>query len=136
MAKYRAVAAGGKWSEILTWEDEIEGIFKPATVVPTANDDVQLLSTSGSVTISAEALCRSLDATNYANTLTFEAARVLKIGTTSSNAGLCLKLGAGMTLSVPEQSNLFRPPVPLKKSLRRVRRCRVSSLKVPVANGN
>lgn len=86
MATLTAVAAGGKWGTAATWSPE---------QVPTAADDVVLASTSGSVTFTSPAACRSLEASAYTKTLTQQAN--LKIGTTTSNGGLCIKLGAGMT---------------------------------------
>ncbi len=88
MALIEASAAGGKWSAKAAWVGE---------VVPGAGDDVVLGAASGSITIEAEAKCRSLEASAYKKTLTISAA--FKIGTTTSNGGLCIKFGAGMTLA-------------------------------------
>lgn len=53
-------------------------------------------SLSGNVTISAEAKCRSLEASAYKKVFKLEANLI--IGTSTSNGGLALKFGTGMTL--------------------------------------
>lgn len=83
-----ASAAGGKWSETTAWE---------GGKVPGEADDVILGAGSGSITIEAVASCRSLDCSSYTKTLTIN--KKLSIGTTTSNAGLCVKFGASMTLA-------------------------------------
>lgn len=80
------------WSDTATW---VGG------VVPTAADDVQLDGSSGAVTISSGAVCRSLDCTGYTNTLTHTAAVALTIGDATAGAGnVALKLVAGMTYTL------------------------------------
>lgn len=101
MAVIEASAAGGNWNAKAAWVGE---------VVPTAADDVILAAASGSISTveGSNPVCRSLDALNYKATLKIAsvATATLKIGTTTSNAGLCLRLGAGMTLSVTETSEI------------------------------
>jgi hypothetical protein len=89
-SEYTASVKGGKWSETAAWTGR---------KVPAAANDVILAATSGSIEVAAEAQCRSLDAANYAKTLTLAAKQEITIGTTTSNAGLCLKLGKAMTLT-------------------------------------
>lgn len=92
MATRVAAAGGGSWTAGATW---VGG------VAPTASDDVQLNATSGNVTISAAAVCRSLDCTGYTGTLTHTAG-ALTIGTTSAPPGnLALKFVPGMTYTGP-----------------------------------
>jgi hypothetical protein len=85
-----ASAAGGNWNENKAWVGEVQ---------PTEKDDVILAETSGSITAPAATTpkCRSLDATNYKKTLKLEVE--LRIGFSTSNGGLCVKLGAGMTFA-------------------------------------
>lgn len=64
MAEKVAKPAGGNWNTAGTWEPE---------GVPTASDDVFLKSTSGSVTLNAAAVCRSINLTGYTGTLTHNA---------------------------------------------------------------
>lgn len=89
-----ASAAGGTraWSDTATW---VGG------VVPTAADDVQLDSSSGAVTISSGAACRSLDCNGYTGTLTHNSAVTLTIGDATAGAGnIALRLVAGMTYTL------------------------------------
>lgn len=81
--------AGGLWKETSAWA---EGS------VPTAADDVVATGTSGNLTISEVASCRSADFTSYVGTLKQEAE--WKIGTSSVNGELALKLVAGMTYTI------------------------------------
>lgn len=97
MATITAKAAGGKWSATTTWEPE---------QVPTAADDVILASASGSVEMTAEAFCRSLEASAYTKTFSLPA-QILVIGTSTGNAGLALALGKGMTLTVSSSTFKF-----------------------------
>jgi hypothetical protein len=90
MAVITASAAGGKWSQTTAWE---------GGKVPGEEDDVILGAGSGSIEIAAEAKCRSLEASLYAKTLTIAAETALKIGAPTNNAGLCMHLSAGMTLT-------------------------------------
>lgn len=90
MATIEASALGGKWSETTAWT---------GAKVPGEGDDVILGALSGAIETAAEAKCRSLEAGEYKSTLTVGAAGPLVIGATTSNAGLCLSLGPGMTLA-------------------------------------
>ncbi len=97
MATIVAAAGGGNWNVTTTW---VGG------VVPTAADDVQLAVTSGAVTITAAAVCRSLDCNTYTNTLTHNAAVTVSIGTTTAGLGnIALQLGAGMTYTLGNASS-------------------------------
>jgi hypothetical protein len=87
MAVIEASAAGGKWTEAAAWVGGVE---------PKAGDDVILAAASGSIATTLSCACRSIDATNYKKELKIESP--IKIGTATSNGGLCLKLGAGMTI--------------------------------------
>jgi hypothetical protein len=96
MATIVAAAGGGNWNVTGTWT---------GGVVPTAADDVQLASTSGNVTITAAAVCRSLDATGYTGTLTHNSGITLSIGDATAGAGnVALKLVAGMTYTLGNAS--------------------------------
>jgi hypothetical protein len=88
MATITAAAGGGKWSATSTWT---------GGVVPTAADDVVLGAGSGSVTIDAEAKCRSLNCSGYAGTLKHEAFKLLIGDATAGASNIALKFVAGMT---------------------------------------
>lgn len=91
MATIVAAAGGGNWNATGTW---VGG------AIPTAADDVQLNASSGQVTITATAACRSLDCTGYTNTLTQNANVVLNIGDgTAGLSNIALKFVAGMAFS-------------------------------------
>jgi hypothetical protein len=89
MATITAKAAGGKWSATTTWEPE---------QVPTAADDVIFAAASGTVEVATEASCRSVEASKFTKAWIIRSA--VSIGTTTGNAGLALKLGAAMTLTL------------------------------------
>jgi hypothetical protein len=92
MTTITAVSGGGTWSSTSTWD---------TGTVPTAADDVVLGASSGAVTISAAAVCRSLDASAYTSTLTHNAAVALTIGDATAGTGnSALKLGSGMTYTL------------------------------------
>ncbi|MFS2114328.1 hypothetical protein [Herbaspirillum frisingense] len=92
MATRTAAAGGGNWNATGTW---VEG------AVPTAADDVVFNASSGAVTLTAGAVCRSADANLYANTLTHPAAVTLTIGDGTAGAGnIALRFGAGMTYAL------------------------------------
>ncbi len=92
MATIVAAAGGGSWTTGATW---VGG------VAPTAADDAQLNGSSGNVTITSGAVCRSLDCTGYTGTLTHTAAVTLAIGDATAGAGsVALKLVAGMTYTL------------------------------------
>jgi hypothetical protein len=94
MSTIVASASGGtrNWSDTATW---VGG------VVPTAADDVQLDGTSGAVTVTAGAVCRSLDCAGYTGTLTHTTAVTLTIGDATTGAGnVALRLAAGMTYTL------------------------------------
>jgi hypothetical protein len=91
MATIVAAAGGGNWSATGTWT---------GAVVPTAADNVQLTSASGSVTIDVNAVCRSLDCTGYTNTLTHNASVTLSVGdATAGLSNIAMKLSSGMTFT-------------------------------------
>jgi len=96
MATIEFGASAGKWSEAAKWVGGVK---------PGEGDDVVFSATSASCTITEEARCRSLNAELYKATLTQE--NTLRIGTTTSNAGVCLLLGAGMTLVVTSSAVKF-----------------------------
>lgn len=88
MATRTISPAGGKWGETSAW---VEG------AVPTAADDVVATAESGSVTIGAAAVCRSINLANYVGTLKHEGF-TLKIGDATAGASnIALKFPAGMT---------------------------------------
>lgn len=92
-----AAAGGGNWGTGATW---VGG------VAPTAADDVQLDASSGSVTITANAACRSLDCTGYTGTLRHMSSCMLTIGDGTAGAGsVALKLVAGMTYTRDSNSS-------------------------------
>lgn len=79
---------GGLWSLPTTW---VEG------AVPLASDDVVATATSGNVTIDIASVCRSIDLTNYVNTLTHNSGVILSIGDAIAGAGnIALKFVVGM----------------------------------------
>jgi hypothetical protein len=80
MATRTIANGGGNWNATGTW---VEGI------VPTASDDVVATATSGTVTITAAAACRSINLTNYVSTLTHNAF-TLTIGTSTANGTTAL----------------------------------------------
>lgn len=78
----------GNWNDPTKW---FEG------AVPTAADDA-VLQGSAACTITAAAVCRSLDANTYVGTLTHNASVTLTIGDSTAGAGnIALRLGIGMT---------------------------------------
>lgn len=92
MATIKASATGGNWSATAAW---VGG------VVPTAADDVVFDTSSGAVTLTAGAVCRSLDTNLYANTLTHPAGVTLTIGDGTAGAGnIALRFGVGMTYTL------------------------------------
>ena len=92
MATIIAAAGGGNWTTGATWA---------GGVAPTAADDAVLDATSGNVTITSGAVCRSLDCTGYTGTLTHTAAVALTIGDGTAGAGgIALKLAPGMTYTL------------------------------------
>lgn len=92
MATITASATGGNWSATTAWS---------GGVVPTAADDVVFNASSGAVTITAGAVCRSLDTNLYTGTLTHPAAVTLTIGDGTAGAGnIALRFGAGMTYTL------------------------------------
>lgn len=91
MATITAAAGGGNWTTGATW---VGG------VAPTNADDAVLDATSGSITINAGAVCRSLNCTGYTATLTHTAGVTLTIGDGTAGAGnIALLFSAGMTYS-------------------------------------
>lgn len=92
MTVLTAVGAGGNFMTAATWS--------PAQQ-PTAGDDCVLGAGSGAVTVNAGSVCRSLDASAYASTLTHAAAVTLTIGDATAGAGnFALRLSAGMTYTL------------------------------------
>lgn len=91
MATITAAAGGGNWSATGTWV---------GSVVPTAADDVVLNGISGSVTIDAASVCRSLNCTGYTGTLTHNAFNLAIGDATTGGGGIALKLVAGMTYTL------------------------------------
>jgi hypothetical protein len=95
MATLTAVAAGGNWGTAATWS--------PAQV-PTNADDVVLDATSGPVTVTAGAVCRSVDASSYTGTLTHNSATTWTIGSgaggTAPASNIALAFSAAMTYSL------------------------------------
>jgi hypothetical protein len=75
MATRTIANGGGNWNATGTWVE---------AAVPTASDDVVATATSGQLTINAAAACRSIDLTNYVNTVTHNAF-TLTIGTSTAN---------------------------------------------------
>lgn len=78
--------AGGAWNTVGAW---VEG------AVPLSNDDVVATATSGNLNITATAVCRSIDLTNYVGTIV-QSAVSLSVGDASGGA---LKFVAGMTFT-------------------------------------
>lgn len=96
MATITASATGGNWSATTAWT---------GGVVPTAADDAVLGATSGTITVTAGAVCRSLDANLYLNTLTHPAATTLTIGDgTAGASNIALRFGAGMTYTLGDSA--------------------------------
>ena len=91
MATIQASATGGLWSATTAWT---------GGVVPGSGDDVQLISTSGGITIDgtsgSPSLCQSLNCTGYTGTLTHAFGKYLQIGSASGGS---LTLVSGMTYS-------------------------------------
>lgn len=98
MATRTISAAGGNYNAPGTWD---EG------VVPTASDDVVARGdgTSGPLTITAAAACRSANFTNYTGTLTHNAF-AWSIGTSTVNGTTALKFVPGMTYTPPAGSSI------------------------------
>lgn len=88
--------AGGNWNATATW---VEG------VVPTSADDVVATATSGQLTVNVGVSCRSIDLTNYSNTLTID--NVLVLGT----AGLTNTLGDTNTTYAGNGTSFIRSDV-------------------------
>lgn len=74
---------GGNWNSVGTWA---EG------AVPLNTDDVVATATSGNVTITATAVCQSMNLTNYINTLTHNNTINLTIGRTGVAGSLTLPI--------------------------------------------
>src|ERR1017187_6844840 len=87
MTTIEASPLGGKWNEAGTWV---------SAAIPGEGDDVVLGKLSGKVEVSAEAKCRSLEASEYENTLKIALGQTLKVGASTSNGGLAMKLGVKM----------------------------------------
>lgn len=85
MATRTIANGGGNWSSTGTW---VEG------VVPTTADDVVATATSGGLTITTGAVCRSLDLTTYVATLSQGASVSISIGDASGGK---LVIPAGCT---------------------------------------
>ena len=69
--------------------------------VPTADDDVVLGAGDQAMTINADAVCRSFDASAYDNTITHNAGITLTIGDATAGAGnKALAFNAGMTYTL------------------------------------
>jgi len=90
-------ALTGLWTDDTSWSTTSGGAAD--TVEPTAADDVIFDSNSGNITITAAAVCRSLDMTsgtgNYAGVLNHDAGFTLSIGDGTAGAGnVALKLVA------------------------------------------
>ena len=77
MATRTIANGGGAWATAGTWVEN---------AVPTAADNVVATGTSGALSIGAAAVCRSMDLTNYASTLT-HGAFTLTIGDASAPTG-------------------------------------------------
>lgn len=84
---------GGNYNTTGAW---VEGI------VPTASDDIIATATSGNLSITATAVCKSADFTGYVAILNHGAFN-WSIGTTSG--GGTLKFVAGMTYTIPASNN-------------------------------
>lgn len=85
------------WSSSGSW---VEG------VVPTASDDVVATSTSGNLTISAAAACRSAVFTNYTGTLTHNTGITWTFGTSSNPPGnVMLTFVPGMTYTIADATS-------------------------------
>ena len=85
---------GGNWDSIGTW---VEG------VVPTNADDVVATATSGQLTVNVSSACKSIDFTNYTNTLTM-ASTLTVSGNVTLVSGMTIS-GSG-TLSINATSTL------------------------------
>lgn len=94
MATRTIANGGGNWNVLGTW---VEG------AVPTASDDVVATATSGNVTITATANCRSANFTNYVGTLTHNTGITWNIGTSSTPpANKTLVFVVGMTYTIAD----------------------------------
>ena len=103
-AKY-ARATGGNWNTDATWSTTDGGAAD--TVKPTAADDVFLTATSGAVTIDAASVCRSINCTGYASTLTHNNFS-LDIGDATAGASnIALKFSTTMAYTASAATSLF-----------------------------
>lgn len=86
MATITASVAGGNWNTNAAWVGEVQ---------PVEGDDVVLASTSGSITLTANAVCRSFDALNYKATFKQENTTKLTVGAaTAAGSKIALRFGA------------------------------------------
>lgn len=96
MALKTIVNTGGTWNSPSTWSP---------SGVPAAGDDVISIATSGPLTVTANASCKSLILTGYTSTLTVNSGVTLTIsGNTTFSSGMSVS-GTG-TLSIIETSTL------------------------------
>lgn len=97
-----AAAGGGNWSAGGSW---VGG------VAPGPSDNVQLASTSGNITVTSGAACRSLDSTGYTGTLNAAGGIALAVGDATAGTGnIAVKLVAGMTLNANLLFNFVASP--------------------------
>lgn len=103
MATLYVKVAGGNWSAATTWSNTGSGGVDNSGP-PTAADNVILELLSGSVTIDAASVCRSLDATSgtgsYTGTLTHNAFTLTIGDATAGPSNVALKFGVGMTYTL------------------------------------
>lgn len=93
IAATRTIAnGGGFWNATATWVE---------AAVPNENDDVVATGTSGSITLTASAKCKSIDMTNYVSSITHPAAITLQIGSTMTFVtGMTYLMGNSATSAI------------------------------------
>lgn len=93
------IGSGDNWTDDTQWSTSSGGAND--TTQPTAADDAILDANSGNCTLSGSPVCRSLNCTGYASTLTHNSSTTFKIGDgTAGLSNIMLKLVSGMTYTL------------------------------------
>lgn len=90
MATRTVANGGGNYNAIGTW---VEG------AVPTSADDVVFTPTSGQLTVNINSAAKSIDFTNYVNTITFTATLVVSGNINLGSGGYTQNGGSGMMVN-------------------------------------
>jgi len=104
MASKYGIGTGVNFAADTSWSTTSGG--SNDTTMPTTADDAFLDANSGAFTINTGSVCRSLNCTNYGNTLTHSNGVTLAIGDgTAGASNIALKLVSGMTYTLSGANN-------------------------------